>query len=532
VADRRLRAAGYVRVSTDDQAEQGYSLDEQARMVQDAAGIRGWEWVRLYREAGVSGRRDDRPELARLLSELDSFDRLIVPAIDRLGRGSRHLLTVYDALENSSVGLVSLRESFDTSTPAGRFVRLILSGQAEMESEVIGERVKAAVAARARQGKPKGGQRPFGYRFDEGALIVVDTEAAIVRRIFGEFVGGRSQLAITRGLTTDRVPTVRGGSWHQGTVRRILANRVYAGMIVHNGTPYAGQHEPIIDDEMWTKAEALRHSRARTYGGGRWPAGRHLFRKGMLRCQCGAAMIPRTTPNRRDDPYEVYLCYGRHQEPASCGMPPLKRAVIDQAVFNYFEQVGLDVEATRRSLAEARNRKLAEVHALREEAEREADLAEQRLARVRRDYADGKLDATDWHSFRDELLGEQDATRAQADRLRDQQIEVEGWGELRDVERDTLQRLADIRAAIAGEVREAEGIDAVRAALARLFEHFIVHRDQPGRRHVELAFVDGLWIEPVVRPQAIVGYSESARPVLRREPLDQAANNCAIGLAT
>src|SRR5205809_38845 len=82
--------------------------------------------VGLYREAGVSGRRDDRPELARLLSELDSFDRLIVPAIDRLGRGSRHLLTVYDALENSSVGLVSLRESFDTSTPAGRFVRLIL----------------------------------------------------------------------------------------------------------------------------------------------------------------------------------------------------------------------------------------------------------------------------------------------------------------------------------------------------------------------------------------------------------------------
>jgi hypothetical protein len=123
------------------------------------------------------------------------------------------------------------------------------------------------------------------------------------------------------------------------------------------------------------------------------------------------------------------------------------------------------MEATRKAVAEARDRKLTEVRALRDEAEREAHRAEERLARVRRDYTDGKIDAGDWREFRDELEGERNAAHAEAKRLATQQCEVEAWGGLRDPETEMWRRLSQIRAVIAGEVRDAEGLDAVRESL-------------------------------------------------------------------
>jgi hypothetical protein len=112
--------------------------------------------------------------------------------------------------------------------------------------------------------------------------------------------------------------------------------------------------------------------------------------------------------------------------------------------------------------------------------------------------------------------------------MRDQEHEVESWGELQDSEEETLRRLAAIRAAIAGEVTDAEGLDAVRAALARLFEGFVIHHGIPERAHVEL--IGETWIEPVVREEAVEGYGENLRPVLRREPLAHAVNKERVGL--
>jgi hypothetical protein len=168
-------------------------------------------------------------------------------------------------------------------------------------------------------------------------------------------------------------------------------------------------------------------------------------------------MVPRTDPNRGDKPYEVYYCYGRKRDPDSCSMPPQHRAVVDSAVYDYFERVGLDVEATKEQLAEARDRKLAEVGALRKDAESELRASEERLIRVRRDYQDGAIEREDWAEQRPQLIEERDGARAEAERLREQEREVETWGELRDAEADTLRQLSEIRKAIAGEVQNAEG---------------------------------------------------------------------------
>jgi hypothetical protein len=327
--------------------------------------------------------------------------------------------------------------------------------------------------------------------------------------MFAEYVAGRSQQAINRGLREDKVPTSQGGEWHQGTVRMILANPVYMKL-------------GIIDTETWAKVERMRTAAAKSPGGGRGrQASRHLFRKGMLRCgECGEAMMPRTDPNRASAPSEVYRCYGRHRDKDSCSMPPLLRAEIDDSVYRYFEQVGLDVEGTRASVIEACDRKIAEIRALLDQAEREARKAEDRFARVRRDYQDGNIEADDWAEQRKQLTAEHQAAKAEVERLRASEQEAADGGALIDAESEVLRWLAEIRRSVAGEVSDAASTDAVRAALTRLFKEFIVHRDLPEHAHVEL--IGRTWIEPIIREHS---FESGDRLVPRlREPLDHADN--------
>ena len=159
-ATHRPRAAGYIRVSTERQAKEGLSLPEQEGRIRAYAEAHGWELVEVFADRGVSGRRDDRPALGRLLGELDRIDRLIIPKLDRLGRSNRHLLDVFDRLDAADVELVSVSEAIDTSTPIGKLLRSVLSAMAEFEADNISERVKAVTERRARGGGHHGGPRP------------------------------------------------------------------------------------------------------------------------------------------------------------------------------------------------------------------------------------------------------------------------------------------------------------------------------------------------------------------------------------
>jgi hypothetical protein len=234
-------------------------------------------------------------------------------------------------------------------------------------------------------------------------------------------------------------------------------------------------------------------------------------------------MVPRTNGG-----YEMYYCNGRSKLGKEfCPTPHLRRADIDGPVYRYFERVGLDVEATRAQLSDQRDQQLAEVRALRAQAEQEAQRADERLTRIRRDYADGKLEADDWRSLRDELTPQADAARAEVLRLRKSEAAVEQDSAVLDAEQETLERLAEIRRAMAGEIHDAESADAVRAALSRLFSKFVLHPHQgarfEGKGRAELVDVaDSYMIELDVRPQALISYLSDEHPllpVLRREPL-------------
>lgn len=544
------RAVIYAAKSTKD--EHG-SVPGQLSAARAAAEKEGREIVAELSEEDVSGYRKSRgPRLEEAMEAAKeaAADRgkaeLWVFHSSRLARGSglkneaRALGEVYYDLKRHGVALRSVED--DPYVTDEAFVGMA-SKMANKYSEDLSGYVKAGIKRRREGGKHHGGQTAYGYKVGEDGLEIVCHEAEVVRRIFSEFVAGKSQTKIARDLQREGVPTSEGGKWGPSTIFGILTNPVHIGKVRHNGEVFPGLHEGIIEEKTWQQAADLLGARPERRG--RPSKGRHLFRGGMLRCQCGGAMVPRTTKGDN----ERYYCDGHSKLGDDfCNQKPIARELIDTAVYAYFESVGLDIEATRQQLTESRDRKLGEVRALLGEAEREAQRARERLDRVRRDYQDGKLAADDWAEQRDQLTGELDGAEAEADRLRDQEHEVTAWGELRDVEADVLHQLSEIRKAIAGEIDRAEDVDAVRAAFSRLFARFVISPRDPklwrksrpkdfAPKSVEYksalldtdgyGFLIDVWVrtDSLLRPGQRDGYDENWHPILRREPLQQAENN-------
>jgi site-specific DNA recombinase len=514
-----VRAIIYAAKSTAD--ERG-SIATQLEDCRRMAAREGWAVEGEYSDEAESAWSGDRgPDLAAAMAHAERIapSVLVVQHSDRLARGdgrkARHLGEIYFWALKADV---ELHSDQDDSTFTNPLLAFAMGERNAEDSRRKSLAVQAGKQRRATNGMGNGGPRPYGYRYAgrEAPLQVVAAEAVIVQRVFAEFVAGASLMAIARALQAEGVPTLRAKFWRHTTVSSILENPVYVGKVRHRDDVLDGAHDPIVSTELWQRASDLLTARPKK-GRGRPSNGGHLFRKGMLRCECGETMVARTGGQRA-----YYSCARRAEHgTGNCDMPHLRRADIDSAVYRYFEQVGLDVQATRDAIAAAHNRKLAEVTALRRDADRDLQRASERLARVRRDYVDGRLDASDWAIFRDELSAEHDAARAAVERLDASHSDVQRAGALLDAEREMLGTLAEIRRAIAGEIQAAENVAAVRAALARLFEMFVVHRGAPERVHLELA--GRLWIEPIVRERAVEGYSESLTPVLRREPLETIA---------
>lgn len=293
-----------------------------------------------------------------------------------------------------------------------------------------------------------------------------------------------------------------------------------------------GNHEAIVDREEWLQVADLRQAKARTFGRGRPVVGHHLFRKGFLRCgQCGGAMIPRTNPNRAAPPSETYECFTRKLDTDACSQMPLQRADVDGAVLAYFEQVGLDLDATREQFAAAMDRKLEETRLLLETAEREAAVCGERLARVKRDYLAGDLTPAEWRGLRTELEPEASAAQAEVERLAHQLDAHQSGDAVFAAESEVIELVERIRQAVAGKIRDAKAAEAVSATLLRLFDQFTYHAGPPARANVELIDTE-CWIEPSIRSEAIQAHDNQMRPIIAKEPLVQASNSCLEGLVT
>jgi len=266
----------YRRVSTDEQAAHGYSLDDQraratAWVASQHTAARPATLAGDYCDEGQSGAARHRPALRRLLDDAQAGRVTVVvfTKLDRLARRLTLLLELWDQLEAAGCAIVVLDESIDTSTPVGRLVRNVLGSIAEFERELIAGRMRAGRLAKARRGHTWKAQCPFGYRYlpkvdgvrEVGELLIDEAEAGVVRRIFGWASTGMAQHAICAELDRAGIRPRRGAAtWRQNTISDLLRNRTYMGESIYN------QRESVVPTKPAKAVEDRRREKsARRY---------------------------------------------------------------------------------------------------------------------------------------------------------------------------------------------------------------------------------------------------------------------------
>ena len=330
------QVAIYCRVSTIEQAEEGYSIDEQERLLRDWCNRMNYSVYKVYSDRGISGKDiKNRPALKELLKDAEErkFQMVISWKINRISRKLSDVLRIVDILEQNNIAFNSYSEQFDNSTPAGKMQFQMMALIGEFERGTIAQNVKMGMCAKAKSGEWCGG-RVLGYDLvpvenQEGAkrkknrLTINEKEAEAVRFIFNEYVNGKGYKAITNQLNKLSYKTKKGNDFSVGSIRDILTNPVYIGKIRYNvrqnwsekrrrninANPIItdGIHKAIIDENLWDKVQVILESKkgkpSRIYDG-EYPL------TGILRCpKCGAGMVIMRTTNTLKDGSKRRIAY-------------------------------------------------------------------------------------------------------------------------------------------------------------------------------------------------------------------------------
>ena len=216
------KAIGYIRVSTEQQADEGVSLAAQRAKITAWCALNDYELVAIYEDAGISGKTvSKRPQLQAALSEMKKGMALVVYSLSRLARSTKNCIEIADELKATGSDLVSLTEKIDTSSAMGEFFFTLIAALGQMERKVIGERTKAALAHKKANGE-KYAPVPFGYAEVNKRLEVVKHEADLVAEIFSKRASGETLQSIALALNEKGVIGKQGGKWYASSVSCIL----------------------------------------------------------------------------------------------------------------------------------------------------------------------------------------------------------------------------------------------------------------------------------------------------------------------
>ena len=219
-----MKAYGYIRVSTEEQAMEGVSLDAQRAKLAAWADLNGYELAGIFEDAGISGTKSNRPGLAAALAAVGKGDALVVYSLSRLARSTRHTLEISERLDKAGADLVSLSERIDTTSAAGRMVFRMLAVLAEFERDQISERTSAALQYKKAKGE-RVGAVPYGYALAiDGATLEPDpTEQAVITEARKLKAAGLSLRKVAAELARRGFYARNGASFEATQIRRMVA---------------------------------------------------------------------------------------------------------------------------------------------------------------------------------------------------------------------------------------------------------------------------------------------------------------------
>jgi site-specific DNA recombinase len=231
----------YVRVSTEEQAKEGISLDAQVQRCKSFCDARGWKVYQIYTDAGFSAGSMKRPALTNLLKDIDEkkIDVLLVYKIDRFSRNLKDLISLLDDLKKKEVNFTSVTEQIDTTTAMGEAFFQIIGVFAQLERGMVKERVEMAFDKKISSGEVLN-RAPLGYLYKNKRLVVDTANAENVKQIFGMWVAGVNYKEISSKFG---IPV--------STLYEIVKNPTYIGKVKYRGKLYPGSHKSIIAESLF-----------------------------------------------------------------------------------------------------------------------------------------------------------------------------------------------------------------------------------------------------------------------------------------
>ncbi|HRQ76170.1 MAG TPA: recombinase family protein [Phycisphaerales bacterium] len=403
-----IRCAIYTRKSTEEGLDQAFnSLDAQRESAEAyIASQKNEGWVCLpdrYDDGGYSGGNIERPAVKRLFTDIEAgkVDCVVVYKVDRLSRSLMDFARMMETFEKHGISFVSVTQQFNTTQSMGRLTLNILLSFAQFEREIISERTRDKIAAARRKGKWAGGRPILGYDVDRSGprLVVNDEEAERVRTIFDLYLEKESLLKVVaeldrRGWHTKRWTSTSGKEhggipFNKARVRDLLSNIAYLGKVRHHDNVFEGEHDAIVDADVFERVQKMLRTNGRT--GGSHVRNKHgALLKGLLRCgPCDFAMGHTYTKKNGSRLYRYYIC-GRAQKRGwhSCPSRSLPASEIEQFVVERIRDIGKDASLLEETLDQAREQEQSQLRELEQQqraAEREMNRLDRQIQTAARD---------------------------------------------------------------------------------------------------------------------------------------------------
>jgi len=342
-AVRQRRCAIYTRKSVEEGLEMEYnSLDAQRDAGENyIASQRANGWVCLpdrYDDGGFSGGNTNRPALKQLIDDCKSgkVDVVVVYKIDRLSRSIADFADLTKLFDECGVSFCSVTQDINTATSAGRMMVNILITFAQYEREVIAERIRDKFAASKKKGMWMGGCVPLGYKVVDRRLVIVQEEAELVRRIFRRYYETQSPFQICRELNDEGITKKSGKPWEPKVLHKMLRCCTYVGKVSHHGELFDGEHEAIIDTELWRNVQEFMDANADKTKTGTVTRNSEYSAplKDILHCGHCDGTMSHYVKRKGSVTYSYYRCVKDGNRPVkSCPIRQISAKTVEDAVF-------------------------------------------------------------------------------------------------------------------------------------------------------------------------------------------------------
>lgn len=477
-----MRVALYIRVSTEDQAREGYSIQAQKNKLEAYCVSQGWDVVGFYIDDGYSAKDLERPEMKRMLKHIEQglIDCVLVYRLDRLTRSVLDLYKLLEIFERHNCKFKSATEVYDTTTAMGRMFITIVAAMAQWERENLAERVRMGMQEKARQGKWAVSTAPFGYDIDRATdtLVINQQEAVTVRKIYDMYLSGTGMNKIALSLNNQGILTKSGAAWTSNKVKYILTNPIYIGTMrynyrVNNDNYFEVESAvpAIISEEVFERAQKIIEKRKTAHP--RSATSEFVF-SGVAKCaRCGAPLAGKYGFSRRGEKiHRPRSYYCTKQKIGLCDQPNMSERFIEQKFLQFLK----DIEFNERLLAniESGNEEEKHIEERREWIQTELKAIEKRRVKWQYAWANDTISDDDFRQRMKEENEKEEALKKELEQIQPKKEKtsetdvkevirniIVNWSFLEPVEKKMLLQMV-VKKMIIDKISSQPKVDSVK----------------------------------------------------------------------